>query len=556
MSKDLEKDLNPKEVERLEKMQLILTNYESVRNRQLNFCAVDYAAVILDEAQKAKTPGSLVTNSVKALKADFKIAVTGTPVENTLVDLWCIMDFSIPGLLGNAREFSKQYQNPLKDNDTDIEKLGKELRARLGCYFERRLKTDVAKDLPAKRVYRKEMEMSKLQKQLYRDELNAVMSTRCEGKMPQGMMFKVIAAFRQICDSPYLSNIDYSEIELDELVSSSSKLHITVSILDDILQKKEKVIIFTDHKDTQRLLRSVIYRKYGINAHIINGDTPVATINAYSQKMSRQQTVDDFQEQDGFNVVIMSPLAAGMGLNITGANHVIHYSRFWNPAKEQQATDRAYRIGQQKEVSVYYPMSVSKDFKSFDVIIDALLAKKTELADATLFPTMRTEIKQQELYDSLLGEEVKGAEVHYLDANEMDLMDDYKFEAFVAALYKKMGYKTILTSASGDKGIDVLAMNGDVSYAIQVKHSHSNKSMGVDGAYEASSGCKYYSTKLGMNFVPVLLSNSSFTKSTMDFADNVNMMLINRNVLLDMLASYSVSYEDVITCELHRLERV
>ncbi len=556
MSKDLEKELNPKEVERLEKMQLILTNYESVRNRQLNFCAVDYAAVILDEAQKAKTPGSLVTNSVKALKADFKIAVTGTPVENTLVDLWCIMDFSIPGLLGNAREFSKQYQNPLKDNDTDIEKLGKELRARLGCYFERRLKTDVAKDLPAKRVYRKEMEMSKLQKQLYRDELNAVMSTRCEGKMPQGMMFKVIAAFRQICDSPYLSNIDYSEIELDELVSSSSKLHITVSILDDILQKKEKVIIFTDHKDTQRLLRSVIYRKYGINAHIINGDTPVATINAHSQKMSRQQTVDDFQEQDGFNVVIMSPLAAGMGLNITGANHVIHYSRFWNPAKEQQATDRAYRIGQQKEVSVYYPMSVSKDFKSFDVIIDALLAKKTELADATLFPTMRTEIKQQELYDSLLGEEVKGAEVHYLDANEMDLMDDYKFEAFVAALYKKMGYKTILTSASGDKGIDVLAMNGDVSYAIQVKHSHSNKSMGVDGAYEASSGCKYYSTKLGMNFVPVLLSNSSFTKSTMDFADNVNMMLINRNVLLDMLASYSVSYEDVITCELHRLERV
>lgn len=280
------------------------------------------------------------------------------------------------------------------------------------------------------------------------------------------------------------------------------------------------------------------------------------TLNAHSQKMSRQQTVDDFQEQDGFNVVIMSPLAAGMGLNITGANHVIHYSRFWNPAKEQQATDRAYRIGQQKEVSVYYPMSVSKDFKSFDVIIDALLAKKTELADATLFPTMRTEIKQQELYDSLLGEEVKGAEVHYLDANEMDLMDDYKFEAFVAALYKKMGYKTILTSASGDKGIDVLAMNGDVSYAIQVKHSHSNKSMGVDGAYEASSGCKYYSTKLGMNFVPVLLSNSSFTKSTMDFADNVNMMLINRNVLLDMLASYSVSYEDVITCELHRLERV
>lgn len=554
MSKDLEKDLNPKEIERLEKMQLILTNYETVRNRQLNFCAVDFAAVVLDEAQKAKTPGSLITNSVKALKAEFKIAVTGTPVENTLVDLWCIMDFSIPGLLGNAKEFSLQYQNPLKNNDSDIEQLGKKLRTKLGCYFERRLKTDVAKDLPPKRVYRKKAEMSKLQKQLYHDELKAIQATRHEGKMPQGLMFKAISAFRQICDCPYLSNMDYSVIQLEELVNSSSKLHLTVSILDEIQQRNEKVIIFTDHKDTQRLLQNVIYRKYGLGVHIINGETP-ATANERSQKMSRQQTIDEFQAQMGFNVIIMSPLAAGMGLNIIGANNVIHYSRFWNPAKEQQATDRAYRIGQQKVVNVYYPMSVSKDFKSFDVIIDALLAKKSELADATLFPTMRTEIKQQELYDSLLGEKVESSKMHFIDEKEIDLMDDYKFEAFVAALYKKMGFKTMLTSTCGDKGIDVLAMNGDICYAIQVKHSRSCKTIGTDGAYEASSGCKYYTNKLGMNFEPILLTNSSFTRSVIEFADNVHMMLIDRPMLLDMLASHTVCNEDVVTCELHRLGR-
>ena len=181
-----------------------------------------------------------------------------------MVDLWCIMDFSIPGLLGNAREFAKKYQSPLKNKDTDIEKLGKELRSRLGRYFERRLKADVAKDLPLKHVFKNTVEMSDLQKHLYRDELNAVLSVRSEGKTPDGFMFKVIAALRQICDSPYLSTPDYADVELSELIGSSSKMQATISVLDEIKMRNEKVIIFTDHKDTQRLLRNVIYRRYGL----------------------------------------------------------------------------------------------------------------------------------------------------------------------------------------------------------------------------------------------------------------------------------------------------
>lgn len=552
MSNDLEKDFAPKDVSWLQSLDLILTNYESVRNRQFNFCAVDYAFVVLDEAQKAKTPGSLVTNSVKALKADFKIAMTGTPVENTLVDLWCIMDFSIPGLLGNAREFAKLYQNPLKDKDTDIEQLGKKLRSKLGRFFERRLKLDVAKDLPPKHIYKKKQEMSDLQKRLYRDELNAVVATRQNGKTPQGMMFKVIAAFRQICDSPYISVVDYSQIDIDKLINSSSKLSVTINILDKIRNDNEKVIIFTDHKDTQRLLRNVVFRRYGLDVSIINGETP-ATAKIQSQKLSRQQTVDEFQNTEGFNVIIMSPLAAGMGLNITGANNVIHYSRFWNPTKEQQATDRAYRIGQKKDVNVYYPMSVSKDFRTFDVIIDALLAKKTELADATLFPTVRTEIKQQELYESLVGESAEKSQDNYLEAESVDIMNDYRFEAFIAALYKKMGYKTILTSECGDKGIDVLALNGDTNYAIQVKHS--KNPIGIQGVQEAKSGCEYYSNRWGFQFIPMLLSNSSFTTGAIDLANGTGVKLIGRDVLFDMLLSNKVANEDVVSCELHRLDR-
>lgn len=556
MTKDVKKDFDSEEVNRLQSKQLIITSYETLRNRQFNFCAVDYALVVLDEAQKAKTPGSMVTNSIKSLKADFKIAMTGTPVENTLVDLWCIMDFSVPGLLGNAREFSKQYQSPLKDNDTDIELLGKTLRSNLGEYFKRRMKSEVAKELPVKHIFMKKIEMSALQKQQYREELNAVKRVREEGLNAQGLMFKAIEAFRQICDCPYLSMTNCSEMDITELIDSSSKLRITVEILDAIRSRNEKVIIFTDHKDTQRMLRYIVKRKYGFTPHIINGDTPAAA-TAKSQKLSRQQTVDDFQSKDGFNVIIMSPIAAGTGLNVTEANNVIHYSRFWNPAKEQQATDRVYRIGQKKDVNVFYPMSVSNEFKTFDVIIDALLNRKMALADAALFPTVRTEVRQQELYDSLLEEKAGQENDYYIGPKDIDRMDDFRFEAFIAALYKKMGYKTILTPAKSDKGIDVIAMNGDVSYAIQVKHSANN--VGIEGAYQAKSGCQYYSKKLGdrLMFRPVLITNSTaFTASTEDFANQVDLLLLGRDALLDMQSSCKVTFADVESCELHRWAKI
>ena len=120
-------------------------------------------------------------------------------------------------------------------------------------------------------------------------------------------------------------------------------------------------------------------------------------------KQTRQESIDEFQQVDGFNVIIMSPLAAGMGLNVTAANHVIHYSRHWNPAKESQATDRAYRIGQAKDVYVYYPMAVSREFKSFDETLDELLSHKSSLATSTIFPTERVEVKQEELGQMLFG---------------------------------------------------------------------------------------------------------------------------------------------------------
>ena len=396
-SKDVKRKFDKSIVDKMQKMDIILTNYESLRISQLNFCAVEFDVVALDEAQKIKSPGTLVTNAAKALKCNFKIAMTGTPVENSLLDLWCIMDFCVPGLLGNAKAFAAQYQNPLKKEDTDIVALGNEVHDKLGVYFMRRLKKDAAKDLPDKIELKEKVLMPPVQKEAYASVVNDYTS----GIQPN--MLVTIMHLREVSEHPYLYDSTLLNHETDEIVETSARLQATIKFLDEIKKKEEKVIIFVERKETQKMLQKLCLKRYGIIAKIINGDTPSIVKRNMPNKQSRQSSIDEFQAVDGFNVIIMSPVAAGMGLNVTAANHVIHYSRHWNPAKENQATDRAYRIGQTKDVFVYYPMAVRSDIKSFDETLDDLLSRKTSLATSTIFPTERVEVKQEELGQMLFG---------------------------------------------------------------------------------------------------------------------------------------------------------
>lgn len=396
-SKDVTRKFDKSIVDKMQKMDIILTNYESLRISQLNFCAVEFDVVALDEAQKIKSTGTLVTNAAKALKCNFKIAMTGTPVENSLLDLWCIMDFCVPGLLGNAKAFAAQYQNPLKKEDTDIVALGNEVHDKLGVYFMRRLKKDAAKDLPDKIELKEKVLMPPVQKEAYASVVNDYTS----GIQPN--MLVTIMHLREVSEHPYLYDSTLLNHETDEIVDTSARLQATIKFLDEIKKKEEKVIIFVERKETQKMLQKLCLKRYGIITKIINGDTPSIVKRYMPNKQSRQSSIDEFQAVDGFNVIIMSPVAAGMGLNVTAANHVIHYSRHWNPAKENQATDRAYRIGQTKDVFVYYPMAVRSDIKSFDETLDDLLSRKTSLATSTIFPTERVEVKQEELGQMLFG---------------------------------------------------------------------------------------------------------------------------------------------------------
>lgn len=424
-SNEISKHYNVKDVKKLQKRQIILTNYESLKTYQMVICAVDFAVVALDEAQKIKTPGTFITNVCKALKADFKIAMTGTPVENTLVDLWCLMDFAMPGFLGNAKDFSDEFQKPLKDGNVDVKLLGVKLRNRIDIFIKRRFKKDVAKDLPFK--YESNLEKDKLkfhninvvrtmpsvQYNRYVEEVEKANNPELEGVEKRNQILSTLWAIREISDHPYLidnklEDSFYKTININDFINDSAKLQALMAILYDIHKKDEKAIIFTDRKETQKMLQFVVSKQFKITPSIINGDSPSSINKFNNSKLSRQQTIDYYQKSDGFNVIVMSPLAAGVGLNVVGANHVIHYSRHWNPAKEEQATDRAYRIGQTKDVYVYYPMAVFPELentpnqhKSFDIVLNQLLLKKKELANGALFPSEQVEVRQSEIINEL-----------------------------------------------------------------------------------------------------------------------------------------------------------
>jgi len=565
LTKEFNQKENQREAKTLQRKHIILTNYETLRTYQATLCLVDFAVVALDEAQKIKTPGTLVTNVSKALKADFKIAMTGTPVENTLIDLWCIMDFSVPGLLGNAKDFAKEFQNPLKEDETDVKELTERLREKIGIFIKRRLKKDVAKDLPAKfddpnsRVKRV-MPFAQLER--YKIEIEQAKNNDLESSNRGNRILKSLHAIRDISDHPFLIENQICSYSTHELISASAKLQTTVGLLADIKSKHDKVIIFADRKETQRMLQKIIKDSFGISCSIINGDTPTAKKNEGKTKLSRQQTIDYFQAEEGFNVIVMSPLAAGIGLNVTEANHVIHYSRHWNPAKEQQATDRAYRIGQTKDVHVYYPMAIFPDNmigedgkrqKSFDEILDNLLSLKTALATNTLFPSEQAEVRPEELFGNIFGIDTETKFVP-LSIKDIDKLNPNLFEAFVAALYAKQGFQVYLTPYSNDKGVDVVALKDGENYLFQAKQTKS--SVGNDAIQEIYAAKNYYENKFNEKFQLLVISNGDFSSSAETLARANHINLIKRNHLDKLITTNDVTIQEVNKHEAQRMQRI
>ncbi len=318
---------------------LVITTYgtlarvEPLRARQ-------WSLAVLDEAQAIKNPGARQTQAVKALKAHARIALTGTPVENRLGDLWSIYDFLDPGLLGSAREFSA-FAKGLADRTDDSYA---PLRRLIQPYLLRRLKTDraIVADLPDKTEVKAFCLLSSAQAALYQktvDELERAIAGLTQGIERRGLVLAYLMRFKQICNHPahWLGEGAWDE-------AGSGKLARLREIVDAVAAKQEKVLVFTQFREATEPLAAFLTGLFGRPGLVLHGSTPVR---------ARGGLVRRFQEDATVPFFVLSVKAGGTGLNLTAASHVVHFDRWWNPAVEDQATDRAYRIGQHKNVLVH-----------------------------------------------------------------------------------------------------------------------------------------------------------------------------------------------------------
>jgi len=329
-------------------------------------------------------------------------------------------------------------------------------------------------------------------------------------------------------------------------LANSPKLAWMVTHLERIRDKREKVIIFTELREVQAALFYFMRELFGLKPHIINGDS-----------QNRQTYIDKFSEASGFNVIILSTLAAGAGLNVTAANHVFHFTRAWNPAKENQATDRAYRIGQEKDVFVYCPIVVADEFMTFDRRLDELLRRKAGLADAAIggsaMESMLNGPGRDVSFTSLVGDLEGGGSAlqkRFFTMDDVDRMDGFRFEVLCKLLWSKRGYTAQLTpKRGGDGGVDVLAFKGRVGELLQCKSS-SGHDLGWDAVKEVSGGAaKYQRQFAGTRFSRVAVTNQRFNATAREQAVHNKVQLVEREQLEEMLARHPVhnhEFEDEV----------
>jgi hypothetical protein len=511
--------------------------------------------VTLDEGQKIKTPNAMITTAIKALKYNFALVLTGTPIENSWVDLWSIIDFTQPGYLGNLKQFSKKYQHPLKKEDTDRESLGNDLKSQVDPFILRRMKEDQLEGLPNKIIKKHSTaQMPEVQLNRYLEVVKNAKSKSSENEGQKTHILNTIRLLSEISlhpDLPFLSDLAFAEKNDDEIINSSSRLITTFKLISEIKKNSEKVIIFLVSRKMQRVVKRLIDNKFKMETHIINGQV---------KGSERQHLIDGFQNISGFNVIILSPEAAGVGLNITKANHVIHLSRTWNPAKEDQASDRVYRIGQEKDVFIHIPMCVHSTFDNedrkgtFDQKLDRLLDEKRDLHKRILFPA---DVRDSDLHS--IGEEILGIDIDIEDCPEIKIADvddlsPSSFEKFIAQLYQSPGqgkvYTTLVTGGSGDQGADVVCIphgsegNGII---IQCKHSADiNKPQGNTGVQEVLGAKGIYEKKYSREFDLMVATNTvGFTRNAQEMAKESKVQLVNRDVVNKLLKNNKILFSEL-----------
>ncbi|MER5202708.1 DEAD/DEAH box helicase [Streptomyces sp. NPDC002825] len=368
----------------------VLTTYGTMRLDAERLTALDWGLVVADEAQHVKNPYSATARQLRTIGARARVALSGTPVENNLSELWAILDWTTPGLLGSLGAFRNRFATAVEggQDPAAAERLGALVRP----FLLRRRKSDpgIAPELPPKTETDRSVSLTPEQTGLYeavvRETLAAI--SEADGMERRGLVVKLLTGLKQICNHP----AQYLKEERPRIEGRSGKLELLDELLDTILAEGACTLVFTQYVGMARLLEAHLGAR-GVRTQFLHGGTPVA---------EREAMVARFQSGD-VPVFLLSLKAAGTGLNLTRAEHVVHYDRWWNPAVEAQATDRAYRIGQDRPVQVHRLIAEG----TIEDRIAAMLDRKRELADTVLGTGGDTPPELTELTDAELAELVR-----------------------------------------------------------------------------------------------------------------------------------------------------
>jgi len=362
----------------------ILTTYATLTNYQHSLAQVPFAAAVFDEIQALKNPDSMRAVAALAVNANFVIGLTGTPIENAARDLWAIMEQIAPGALDTRAKFQKSYSAPTAESMTELHSRVFKPHGSFPPLALRRLKQSVASDLPIKTRQLHPRSMPPQQAVVYED---------AKLKLAQGVPGAALKMLHHIRSVSVHPGLDPSATDTD-LIAASARLQATFDILRRIAQAKERALVFIEHRQMQYRFVELVKAEFGLSQiDLINGDTPIK---------KRQAIVNRFQKygaSPGFDLLVLGPKAAGTGLTLTSATHVIHLSRWWNPAVEEQCNDRVHRIGQTRPVSIHVPMAIHPEYRehSFDCLLHSLMQRKRKLASSALWPMGDTETDAAEL---------------------------------------------------------------------------------------------------------------------------------------------------------------
>lgn len=515
---------------------VILTTYESLRDYQISFSQVSFGTVIFDEIQKTKNPRSLLSRAAAAINGDFKIGLSGTPVENSLSDLWTILDILAPGLLKlSLQDFMREYAGSI-ENPNLLEKL-KKLQHELLDSSEgrlppilRRMKSEVFKEggLPRKIIHSTDSTcsiMPKEQETAYRLEVERVQ--KGEIKMVQGLQ-----RFKRVSMSPkgYANWLD----DPYGYPNSSARLVQFFKILDEIKLRDEKALIFIESLELQPILSQILKERYSLPKLplIINGK-----ING----KERQRFVNEFQEEEkGFNVMLISPKAGGVGLTLTAANNVIHLERWWNPAVEDQCNDRAYRIGQKNDVNIYTPVAKHplNEIPSFDIVLDGILTKKRALAESLFIPSELTPEDFSSAFNPTNSTERNITYFPITLSESYSLGTGEEFEDYVASGLFSSGFAVRKTKKSWDFGCDLIAKKDTSIILCQIKQVMSDKSLSEGVEEIISANARYASQE--PNALALITNAKKITRSQMHLAKENNVII----VLGDSISNYGLALSE------------